>query len=183
MNKSEKTKIKIFEEGKKLFWNYGYSNVSVRQIAKAAKIDVALIPRYYGSKLGLFKATLEEVFDWVDSIEINDNNIVSVFTGFLLECMDIKDETTAIKMMVMNASDPIVGNLLKNKQQRKMRNPILKNLKKITPIQFDLILSALIGISQTRKSLKAPALVSLKKTDYEKVLRHILTSAISFKHK
>ena len=55
MNKSEKTKFKIFEEAKKLFWNYGYSNVSVRQIAKAAKVDVALIPRYYLSKLGLFK--------------------------------------------------------------------------------------------------------------------------------
>ena len=64
MNKSEKTKFKIFEEAKKLFWNYGYSNVSVRQIAKAAKVDVALIPRYYSSKLGLFKATLDK-FDWV----------------------------------------------------------------------------------------------------------------------
>ena len=40
MNKSEKTKTKIFDEAKKLFWNYGYSNVSVRQIAKAAKVDV-----------------------------------------------------------------------------------------------------------------------------------------------
>ena len=41
MNKSEKTKSKILKEAKKLFWNYGYSNVSVRQIAKAAKVDAA----------------------------------------------------------------------------------------------------------------------------------------------
>ena len=41
MNKSEKTKSKILKEAKKLFWNYGYSNVSVRQIAKATKVDVA----------------------------------------------------------------------------------------------------------------------------------------------
>ena len=54
MNKSEKTKLKIFEEAKKLYWNYGYSNVSVRQIAKAAKVDVALIPRYFSSKPVLF---------------------------------------------------------------------------------------------------------------------------------
>ena len=58
MNKSDKTKKIIFEEAKKLFWNYGYSNVTVRQIAKAAKIDVALIPRYYENKLGLFTTIL-----------------------------------------------------------------------------------------------------------------------------
>ena len=87
MNKSEKTKFKIFEEAKKLFWNYGYSNVSVRQIAKAAKVDVALIPRYYSSKLGLFKATLDR-FDWVHDIDINDDNIIDLYTGWLLESMD-----------------------------------------------------------------------------------------------
>ena len=64
-----------------------------------------------------------------------------------------------------------------------MRNPILKNLKKISPIQFDLMGSVLIGISQTRKTLRAPALVSLKKTEYEKLLNYILTAATSFKHK
>ena len=101
MNKSEKTKFKIFEEAKKLFWNYGYSNVSVRQIAKAAKVDVALIPRYYSSKLGLFKATLDR-FNWVDDIDINDDNIINVYTGWLLDSMDMKDETTVVKMLIIN---------------------------------------------------------------------------------
>ena len=113
MNKSEKTKFKIFEEAKKLFWNYGYSNVSVRQIAKAAKVDVALIPRYYSSKLGLFKATLDK-FDWVHDIDINDDNIINLYTGWLLESMDMKDETTVVKMLIMNSPDPIVGDLVKN---------------------------------------------------------------------
>lgn len=183
MNKSEKTKTKIFEEAKKLFWNYGYSNVSVRQIAKAAKIDVALIPRYYESKIGLFKATLSEAFDWVDSIDINDDNIIDLFTGFLLESMDVKDETTVVKMLIMNSSDPVVGNLVKNMNLKKMRNPILKKLKKIRPLQYDLMASAILGISQTRKTLKMPNLVSLKKAQYEKVLKHIFKAAISFKHK
>ena len=163
MNKSEKTRSKIFNEAKKLFWNYGYSNVSVRQIAKAAKVDVALISRYYKSKLGLFEATLSYAFDWSDSIDINDENIIELFIGFLSESMDIKDQTTVVKMIIMNSSDPNVGDLVKNLTQKKMRNNILKRLKKITPLQLDLMNAALIGISQARKTLKAPSLVALKK--------------------
>ena len=180
MNKSEKTKSKILEEAKKLFWNYGYSNVSVRQIAKAAKVDVALIPRYYLSKLGLFKATLDP-FDWVHDIDINDDNIIDVFTGWLLESMDIKDETTVVKMLIMNSSDPTVGDLVKNIHIKKMRNPILKKLKKISALQYDLMTSAFIGISQTRKTLKMPTLTSLKKAQYEKILKHIFKGATTFK--
>ena len=119
MNKSDKTKKTIFEEAKKLFWNYGYSNVTVRQIAKAAEIDVALIPRYYGNKLGLFTTILEEAFNWVEDLDVNDNNIVDLFTGFLLDSMDLKDETTIVKMLIMNAADPVVGDLVKNTNQKK----------------------------------------------------------------
>ena len=104
---------------KKLFWNYGYSNVSVRQIAKAAKIDVALIARYYESKLGLFEATLSYAFDWSDSIDINDGNIIEMYVGFLSESMDLKDETTIVKLIIMNSSDPVVGDLVKNLSQKK----------------------------------------------------------------
>ena len=181
MNKSEKTRSKIFNEAKKLFWNYGYSNVSVRQIAKAAKVDVALISRYYKSKLGLFEATLSYAFDWSDSIDINDENIIELFIGFLSESMDIKDQTTVVKMIIMNSSDPNVGDLVKNLTQKKMRSNILKRLKKITPLQLDLMNAALIGISQARKTLKAPSLVALKKNEYEKVLRYLLKGAISYK--
>ena len=181
MNKSEKTRSKIFNEAKKLFWNYGYSNVSVRQIAKAAKIDVALIPRYYGSKLGLFKSTLQEAFSWVENLDVNDNNIVDMFTGFLVDSMYIKDETTIVKMLIMNAGDPVVGDLVKSTNQKKMRTPILKKLKKITPLQYDLMASAVIGISQTRKTLKAPALTSLKREEYKRVLKYILNEPLKFK--
>jgi len=97
--------------------------------------------------------------------------------------MNLKDETTVVKMITMNASDPVVGDLVKSLSQKKMRNSILKRLKKITPLQYDLMTASLIGISQSRKTLKAPSLISLKKAQYEKVLKHILKAAISFEHK
>jgi hypothetical protein len=95
--------------------------------------------------------------------------------------MDLKDETTIVKMLIMNAADPVVGDLVKNTNQKKMRTPILKKLKKITPLQYDLMASAVIGISQTRKTLRAPALTSLKREEYKRVLKYILSEPKKFK--
>jgi hypothetical protein len=43
------------------------------------------------------------------------------------------------------------------------------------------MVSAFIGISQTRKTLKMPTLTSLKKEQYEKILKHMFKGAITFK--
>ena len=74
MKKSQKTKVGILEAAKALFWTKGYSNVNLREIAKQAGVDVALIPRYFGNKEGLFNATLDYAFEWNkwDSIPAED---------------------------------------------------------------------------------------------------------------
>jgi len=59
MSKSQKTKKALLQEAQNQFWSRGYSNVSVRDISKAAGVDGALISRYFGSKLGLFETTLQ----------------------------------------------------------------------------------------------------------------------------
>ena len=61
MNKSSDTKQLLLANACKIFWSKGYSNVSVREIAKAAGVDVALIARYFGSKRGLFEATFDNL--------------------------------------------------------------------------------------------------------------------------
>jgi len=48
-------------------------------------------------------------------------------------------------------------------------------------LQYDLMASAVIGISQTRKTLKAPALTSLKREEYKRVLKYILNEPLKFK--
>jgi AcrR family transcriptional regulator len=57
MKMSEK-KIQIMEEAEKLFAENGFDGTSVRQIAKAADINVAMISYYFGSKEKLLEAML-----------------------------------------------------------------------------------------------------------------------------
>ena len=60
---SEATRNNILSASKKLFWNQGYTNVSVRKIADEAKCDIALISRYFQNKKGLFEILLNKEFD------------------------------------------------------------------------------------------------------------------------
>ena len=61
MNRGNDTKDLLLACACKIFWSKGYSNVSVREISNAAGVDVALIARYFGSKRGLFEATLKNL--------------------------------------------------------------------------------------------------------------------------
>lgn len=52
------TEARILDCAARLFAEQGYRTVTVRAIAAGADVNVALINRYFGSKLGLFDAVL-----------------------------------------------------------------------------------------------------------------------------
>ena len=79
MRNSNNSKKIIFNTAKKLFWTKGYSNVSVRDIAKQSKYDIALISRYFGSKKKLFEETLKDVTEWF--VNVNPNNVCLLYTS------------------------------------------------------------------------------------------------------
>lgn len=179
--KSDKSKNIIFKVAKKLFWTKGYSNASVRDIAKDSKLDIALISRYFGSKKKLFEKTLEDTAEWF--IDVNPNNIIDFFVEGLMENKNLNDEVTLVRMLCMNSGDPEVGNIVKKFHLEQMRKPVINNIKKkIKSINYDLMGAILVGISVTRNTLKNPGLTKLNDKEYEKILRHLFTSALNYKN-
>ena len=64
-----------------------------------------------------------------------------------------------------------------------MRKPVINNIKKkIKSINYDLMGAILIGISVARKTLKNPGLTKLNDKEFEKILRHLFTSALNYKN-
>jgi AcrR family transcriptional regulator len=47
---------RILEEAQRVFANYGFDGASMRQIAEAAGVPVALVSYHFGSKEGLYRA-------------------------------------------------------------------------------------------------------------------------------
>jgi AcrR family transcriptional regulator len=51
-------RARLLDAAEKLFANYGYNGVSVRQIVHAAKVNLGAVPYHFGTKEKLFKEVL-----------------------------------------------------------------------------------------------------------------------------
>ena len=144
MRNSNNSKKIIFNTAKKLFWTKGYSNVSVRDIAKQSKYDIALISRYFGSKKKLFEETLKDVAEWF--VDVNPNNVVDFMVEGLMENSNPKDDVNLVRMLCMNSGDPEVGHIVKKFHREKMRKPVIDGIKKkIKPINYGRLLCKMQG--------------------------------------
>ena len=73
-------KVKIMEVAEKLFSELGYEATSTRKLAAEAKVNLAMISYYFGSKKGLFEEILKQKSDSRATIitEIYNKNISPV---------------------------------------------------------------------------------------------------------
>jgi len=60
--KSKEPRQRILDAAVSLFAQKGYAGVGVREIAKAADVNIAMISYYFEGKLGILKAIIEEFF-------------------------------------------------------------------------------------------------------------------------
>ncbi|MBL4819671.1 MAG: TetR/AcrR family transcriptional regulator, partial [Gammaproteobacteria bacterium] len=58
---SEKVKQKLLDAARQLFISCEFKAVSVRQIAKSAGVNGAMVNYYFGGKRGLYLAMVEQV--------------------------------------------------------------------------------------------------------------------------
>lgn len=58
--KQESARESLIEAAKLCFSQYGFDKISTRKIALSAGVDAAMIRYYFGSKAGLFEATIHE---------------------------------------------------------------------------------------------------------------------------
>jgi AcrR family transcriptional regulator len=99
---AERTRAAILTAARTLFSTRGFANTGVREVADLAGVNSALVGRYFGSKLGLFRATLE-LIDITPLLQGDRRrfglDMVAVF-------FDVPDATGPLMMMILSAADP-----------------------------------------------------------------------------
>ena len=159
-----------------MFWSKGYSNVSVREISNAAGVDVALIARYFGSKRGLFEATLENL----TKIEAKDVQSSQTLIDVLVELVSNgpKDniEASPISMVLTNSDDAEVGEIVKQVQYEYWQ----KGLEEIigSKHQAAMFFGAIMGFCVAQKSLRLDGVAKVGSELYRAQLRYVLETAI-----
>lgn len=112
--RSEKRTL-IMETALRLFANHGYSNTSISQIAKEAKISKGLMYNYFDSKESLLKSILNDLADeFSKNIDPNKDKIITEeealnFVDSTFELIENKRET--LKLYFQLSFQPEVAEL------------------------------------------------------------------------
>ena len=98
-----RTKKAILKAAQMLFATRGYAEAGVRDIAERARVNPALIARYYGSKGELFEAALEQSLDVTVFTSANRDTFGETLAGAF--CDTKASAALAVPMLVFSAGD------------------------------------------------------------------------------
>lgn len=178
MTKALNTREKLLSHGRRLLWSQGYSPVSLRQIAKAADVDVALISRYFGGKMGLFDATLVDAFDDPSALATSPQQLMDMMTQLFVSAPRGCDEPSVVRMILSNAHDDDVGDKVRRLTHDSFYTPLLSIIG--CPARTALFMSVLLGISVVEKTIKLPDYPAPDTHAYETQLRHMMQAALAY---
>ena len=100
LQQREQTRARIAEHAATLFSMHGFDRTSIREIARSAAVDPALVLHYFGSKRGLFV----EVMGEVSAADTVDDPVDFVLDGLAAKLDDHAAGTLArLRSMLTNA--------------------------------------------------------------------------------
>lgn len=176
MSQAMNTKDKLRLHARRQFWINGYSNVSLRQIASAAGVDVALISRHFGGKFGLFEATLEGAFDIFETPPSDEAELLDAFVRIFVETPRTNTEPSAIRMLLTNAHDEGVGDLVRELYDERIQ----QGLRALLGEERAALLAAVVfGFSVAEKSLRIEGIAPPSSDQYKSQLTHLLEAALA----
>ena len=176
MNKALATRERLLTEARKLLWSRGYSNVSLREIAQGAGVDVALISRYFGGKRGLFEATIEGAFD-APSVP-DEETLVETVMQMFVSAPRGGEAPSSLQLIQTNATDPEVGDMVRAAQTAGMQSKLEDVLRDRE--RAALFMSVLMGFAMGEKTLKLEGSGDPGSPAFEAQLRHLMAAALSY---
>ena len=105
------TKSEILETARDQFRERGYNGVSLREIASGAGVDVALVSYYFGSKQGVFFASMElprnPVNTLTAALEGDRSQLARRLLTELIETWDDPETGPSFKAMLLAANSDV----------------------------------------------------------------------------
>ena len=159
MGKADSTREKLTQVARDLFWTRGYSSVSVRDITGAAGVDASLVSRYFGSKQGLFEATLAEIPPW-EALSAEPEDLLRKAAESFAHPFDPEtDSANVFTMLLANVIDPEMGGKIRDMVQREMADPLAEKLGgRKSQERSALLLAVLFGVALMRKNFQIEGL-------------------------
>ncbi|WP_170560703.1 TetR/AcrR family transcriptional regulator [Ruegeria atlantica] len=169
------TKDALLDAARTEFQRIGYEAASTRNIASDAGCNAALINRYFGSKIGLFEAVMEECIDLAPLSGLSPNEMVATLADIALGKADPKDDFDPMIIAIKSSGSEEAHDVIRNK----LGNPMVKQLAALiggndADQKAGMLLSIVSGMFVGRVSVDADALSA----DNDDVLKVLLNDAM-----
>lgn len=181
-----KTQARLLAIARDMFWRRGYSNVPLRDIARAAGVDVALISRYFGGKLGLFSQTLEGAFEIFPNASpapaIDSAALIAFAIDEFARAAEAEAKNNApphvMDMIALNSHDPEVGDIVGAKVRQHFHQPMAQILG--SDARAEMFMAVLIGHCMTQSAPSPAGQGPAFSPQNARQLRHMLQAAAQF---
>lgn len=181
MGNAETTRERLLSAAREAMWRRGYANVGLREIARAAGVDVALISRYFGGKQGLFEATLEGAFELEGLFDSSDSDPVEVIAQAISVPVAGVAAPDPLRLLIMNGADPEVGATLRARFEIGFLGRLRDTLDGPgAPARAALFTAVLLGSVLARKSLAVPGMADAGPDEILRQNRFLLAAALAY---
>jgi AcrR family transcriptional regulator len=163
MKKSDKTRAAILSCAKQLFAKQGYEKTTVRDVAERARIDPAMVMRYFGSKDGLFAEAASVELHLPSASGIDASDLGRSMVEHFLEIWEGSGSKLGMAVLLRSAAS---NSYAAAKMQQAFLAQVMPFISAIgdpatAARRGGLVASQLLGLAVCRYVLKLPPVVAL----------------------
>jgi AcrR family transcriptional regulator len=177
--RSDATKAAILAAARERFATDGYERATIRAIAAQARIDPAMVMRYFGSKEGLFAAAAQFDLRMPDLSAVQRGELGSTLVAHFLERWEEGDTFMALlRAAVTNEAAAERMRAIFASQVAPALAPVL-GTSADARARAGLISSQVLGLALTRYVLRLPPVVALQRKQIIERVGPILQSLLA----
>lgn len=156
---AETTKKNILGCAKASFSMNSYDAVGLREIASAAKIDPALIIRYFGSKEGLFREVLEQDLVTKNLSQIDSDQFMDQMISWTLDPNLNAEAHGTLLVLLRSVTSEVAAPIIRECLQTRVIGPLNEKIGgKTSEEGCEMALAILMGLATYCHVLKLPRL-------------------------
>jgi AcrR family transcriptional regulator len=171
--KSDTTRARIIEVARERFRKEGYERTTIRKVARDAKIDPALVMRYFESKRGLFDAAMTVELRIPDLRHLPRDKLGEALITHFLNRWEEPDADSLQLVLRSSASNEEAAERLRTTIFRDQIVPMVARLRGEEVGARDiaaLIATQTVGLAYARYVLKLPPLVAMPRETIIRVI-------------
>jgi AcrR family transcriptional regulator len=163
LKKSDRTREAILSAARQLFAKHGYEATTVREVAERARIDPAMVMRYFGNKDGLFAEAASVELALPSASDVAPGDMGRTLVEHFLEIWEGAGSKQGMAVLLRSAASNSYA-------AAKMREAFLAQVMPFitaigepvsAPRRAGLVASQLLGLAMCRYVLRLPPVVAL----------------------